>query len=154
MLERWWQNCVKSSVNRISREMERHLERNWLRGPPHLPPTTIYNLAIRQLTPVHDKWELTVPQLQFSLYGGPPLLGEHRCYTGSSQNSGHWSSLSSTVYPWTLTVHAQNPGQSLKRPKPLVGIDLVAALSLRLIELCCIEAQHTYTNRFLIRPLI
>lgn len=39
-----------------------------LRAPPHLPPTTILNLAIRQLTPVHVKWELPVPQLQFSAF--------------------------------------------------------------------------------------
>lgn len=40
-----------------------------LRAPPHSPPTTIYNLAIRQLTAVDVKRELPVPQLQFSACG-------------------------------------------------------------------------------------
>lgn len=142
-------NSVKLSVNRVWTSGEKL---TLSRPPPYLPPTTIYNLAIRQLIPVHDKRELPVPQLQFSLCGGSPLLSEHRGNTGSSQNSGYLTlpSATATVHPCTLTIHAQR----LKRPKLLVGIDPPVAVSLRLIELCCIEAHHTYTNRFLIRPLI
>lgn len=141
--------CIKASVN----IMQTSGEKFTLRSPP-LATTTIYNLVIRPLIPVHDKWELPVAQLQCSLCEGSLLLSEHGGNTGSVQNAGHVTSLSSydckiTVYQCTLT-HALR----LKRPKPLIGTDFLAAVSVCLIELYCIVAQHTHTKRPLIKPLI
>lgn len=147
-MERWWQNWVKKkSVMRIRTSGDR-LTLSLLH---RLPPTTIYNLAIRQLTPVHVKRKLPVTQLQFSLCGGSPLLTEHRGDTGSGQNLG-WSSYERHLY--CIFLYLTETCTETEEDKPSVGTDPLAAITLCLIEIWFTEAQHTYTLRFLIKPLI